>query len=369
MAFVPEHYLRDIVSHFQLEGQLLDATPYGTGHINDTYVSRFQTDQGVARYIHQQLNQNVFREPEKLMENIERVTRHARGRVIASGGDPQRETLNLVSTVDGQSFYRSSEGDIWRTYLFIDGCRTYDKVEDMRHVYSAANAFGNFQRLLSGLPGKRLHETIPNFHHTRKRFDAFVQALESDVKNRAASVKAESDFILKRKADVSVVVDMLAQGRLPGRVTHNDTKLNNVLIDERTGQGVCVIDLDTVMPGSALYDFGDLVRTGASAALEDELDLAKVQFDLGLFGRLAHGFLDATRDILTPTEIDYLPFGAKLITLEQALRFLGDYLNGDVYYKVRRSNHNLERTRTQIKLVVEMERNMDRMSSLVDQYR
>ena len=368
MASVPEHYLRDIVSHFQLEGQLLDAKPYGTGHINDTYASRFQTDQGVARYIHQRLNPNVFREPEKVMENIERVTRHARERVIASGGDPQRETLNLVSTVDGQSFYRSPEGDIWRTYLFIDGCRTYDQVEDVRHVYSAANAFGNFQRLLSGLPGKRLYETIPNFHHTRKRFDAFVQALENDVKNRAASVKAEIDFILKREADVSVVVDMLAQGRLPERVTHNDTKLNNVLIDERTGQGVCVIDLDTVMPGSALYDFGDLARTGASAALEDEPDLSKVRLDLDMFERLAHGYLDATRDILTPTEIGYLPFAAKLITLEQAIRFLGDHLNGDVYYKVHRQNHNLDRARTQIKLVAEIERYMDQMRIVVDQY-
>ena len=366
---VSKHNLRDIVSHFQLPGQLLDVAPYGTGHINDTYTSHFQTGHGVARYVHQRINQNVFREPEKVMENIERVTHYARERITASGGDPLRETLNLVPTKDAQSFYRSPEGNTWRTYVFIGGVRTYDKVEDVRHVYSAANAFGNFQRLLSGLPGERLHETIPDFHHTRKRFDAFVQALERDAKNRASSVKAEIDFVLKRETDAWVVVDMLAQGKLPERVTHNDTKLNNVLMDERTGEGVCVIDLDTVMPGSALYDFGDLVRTAAITTLEDEPDLAKVSLNLEMFDRLAHGYLDATRDILTPVEIDYLPFGAKLITFEQAIRFLGDYVNGDVYYKIHREHHNLDRARTQIKLVAEIEQRMEQMQAIVNKYR
>jgi aminoglycoside phosphotransferase (APT) family kinase protein len=361
--------LREIVSRFQLQGQLLDVMPYGTGHINDTYASRFQKTRGVARYIHQRINQNVFREPEKVMENMERVTRYARERILASGGDPQRETLNLVPAQDGLSFYRTPAGDTWRTCLFIEGVRTYDKVEDVRHAYSAANAFGKFQRLLSGLPGKRLHETIPNFHHTRKRFEAFVQACERDARNRACSVKTEIDFILKRQDDASVVVDMLAQGQLPERVTHNDTKLNNVLIDERTGEGICVIDLDTVMPGSALYDWGDLVRTAAITALEDELDLAKVSLDLGMFDRLAHGYLDATRDTLTPVEIDHLAFGAKLITFEQAIRFLGDYLSGDVYYKIHRQHHNLDRARTQIKMVAEIEQKMEHMMTIVNRYR
>ena len=361
--------LRELVSHFQLEGQLLDVVPYGTGHINDTYASRLQTTRGVARYVHQRINRNVFREPEKVMENIERVTRYARERILAAGGDPQRETLNLVPAEDGQSFYRTPNGDTWRTWLFIEGVRTYDKAEDVRHVYSAANAFGKFQRLLSGLPGERLHETIPNFHHTRKRFEAFVHALEQDTRNRASSVKTEIDFILKRQDDAPVVVDMLAQGQLPERVTHNDTKLNNVLIDERTGEGICVIDLDTVMPGSALYDLGDLVRTAAVTALEDEPDLAKVSLDLGMFDRLAHGYLDATRDTLTPVEIDHLAFGAKLITFEQAIRFLGDYLNGDVYYKIHCQHHNLDRARTQIKMVKEMEQKMEPMLAIVNQYR
>lgn len=369
MASASKQQLRDIVSHFQVEGQLLEVAPHGTGHINDTYASRFQTAQGVARYVHQRINPNVFREPEKVMENIERVTRYAHERIVASGGDPLRETLNLVPTQDARSFYRSPEGDAWRTFLFIEGVRTYDKVEDVRHVYSAANAFGNFRRLLSGLPGERLHETIPGFHDTHKRFNAFVQALEQDTKDRASSAKAEIDFVLKREADASVVVDMLAQGKLPECVSHNDTKLNNVLMDELTGEGVCVIDLDTVMPGSALYDFGDLVRTAAITALEDEPDLAKVSLDLEMFDRLAHGYLHATRDILSPVEIDHLAFGAKLITFEQAIRFLSDYLNGDAYYKIHRERHNLDRARTQIKMVAEIEQKTEQMLTTVNRYR
>jgi hypothetical protein len=347
----------------------LDAAPYGTGHINDTYASLFQTGAGVVRYIHQRINHNVFKQPDQVMDNIARVTRYARECIEAAGGDPQRETLNLIPAADGGIFYRSPEGDHWRTYIFIEGARTYDQVEDFSHVYSAAKAFGSFQKLLGRLPGGRLHETIPNFHHTRKRFEALVQAVERDVKNRAHSVKTEIDFALAREADTSVVVDLLAQGGIPERVTHNDTKLNNVMIDDRTGEGVCVIDLDTVMPGSALYDFGDSVRIGASTAAEDDPDLSQVGIDLGMFDRLAHGYLDAARDFLTPTEMDYLAFSAKLLTFECGLRFLTDYVSGDVYYKIRRESHNLDRCRTQFKLVAEMERKLDQMNAIVRRYR
>ena len=363
------HYnLSEIVFHFQVTGRLLEVEPCGTGHVNDTFASRFQTGKSTVRYIHQRINHHVFHEPEKVMENIERVTRHAQQHIINAGGDPNRETLNLVPTVDGRSFYHSPEGDYWRAYEFIEGARTYDKVEEARHVTSAAWAFGKFQKLLCDLPGERLHETIPDFHHTRKRFDAFVQALEKDVVNRARSVKAEIDFVFKREADTSVVVELLAQGRLPERVTHNDTKLNNVLIDDQSGEGVCVIDLDTVMPGYALYDFGDLVRTAAVTALEDDPDLAQVHLDLDMFDRLAQGYLDATVDMLTPLEIAYLPFAAKLITLEQGIRFLTDHLNGDVYYKIHRENHNLDRCRTQLKLVIEIEQKMEQMAASVNRY-
>jgi len=364
-----KHELKEIVKHFQLPGDFLEAAPYGSGHINDTYASRFGVGPGVVRYIHQRINHTVFTAPEKLMENIARVTFHARKQIIARGGDPQRETLTLIPTVDGNSFYHSPAGDYWRTYVFIEGAQTYDQVVDLRHVYSANKAFGDFQKLLSDLPGARLHETIAGFHHTRSRFEAFIKAVEADTQNRAASVKNEIDFALARAADTSVIVDLLARGALPERITHNDTKLNNVMLDDLTGEAVCVIDLDTVMPGSALYDFGDSVRIGAATAAEDERNLDKVGVSLDLFDRLAHGYLDATREFLTPAETRLLPFSAKLMTFECGLRFLTDHLRGDVYFKTHRPNHNLDRCRTQFKMTAEMERKMEEMEAIIKRYR
>ncbi|MCX6344462.1 MAG: aminoglycoside phosphotransferase family protein [Armatimonadetes bacterium] len=361
--------LKEITSQFQLEGRFLDAVPYGSGHINDTFVSRFQVGDDLVRYIHQRLNHSIFKEPEAVMENIERVTRYAYEQIAAAGGDPRRGTMNLIPAVDGKSYYRCDEGNYWRSFIFIEGAHTYDQVENLRHIYSANKAFGNFLKMMSALPGERLHETIPDFHHTRKRFEAFVEALEIDVMNRAQSVKADIDFVLAREPETSVIVDMLAAGKLPERVTHNDTKLNNVLIDDITGEGICVIDLDTVMPGSALYDFGDSIRIGAGTAAEDERDLCKVGVSLEMFDYLAHGYLDAARSFLTPTEIDYLPFSAKLITLECGMRFLTDYLNGDTYFKTQRVRHNLDRCRTQFKMVAEMEQNPLQMSAIVAKYR
>jgi len=363
-----QNHLKEIITHFQLEGRFVDMVPYGSGHINDTYLSHFQAKNGTIHYIHQWINHHVFKEPAKLMENIERVTRYAQEQITAAGGDPRREALTLIPTLDGRSFYQTPAGAYWRTYIFIKGARSYDQVENSQHVYNASRAYGNFQKLLSTLPGARLHETIPDFHHTRKRFEGFIQALDKDTQNRACLVKTEIDFVLTREAETAVVVDMLAQGILPERVTHNDTKLNNVLIDDQTGAGVCVIDLDTVMPGSALYDFGDSVRIGASTAAEDEQDLSKVGLDLAMFEHLARGYLDAARDFLTPTEIEYLAFSAKLITLEQAIRFLTDHLNGDIYYKIHRENHNLDRCRTQLKMVAEMEQKMEQMQAIAHKY-
>lgn len=368
MTTAAKHDLREVSSHFQLDGRFLDAVPYGSGHINDTYASRFETSTGVRRYIHQRINQNVFRDPESLMENVERVTTYARERIVAAGGNPDRESLTLLPTIDGKSFYRSGD-DRWRTYIFVEGALTYDRAENVGQVYNAARAFGRFQKLLSTLPGKRLHETIPNFHHSRRRFEDFVRALESDPKNRAASVKPEIDFVLRHEPDTSVLVDMLQRGELPERVTHNDTKINNVMLDDITGEGICVIDLDTVMPGSALYDFGDSVRTGAAAAAEDELDLSKVGIDLDLFEHLTHGYLDTAREFLVPTEIEYMPFSARLMTLECGIRFIADYLQGDIYFKIHREHHNLDRARTQFALVEDMERKADAMRSVVDRYR
>lgn len=361
--------LAEIANRFQIEGDLLDAAPYGSGHINDTYLATYRTPGGTARYIHQRINPHVFKKPEQVMENIRRVSEHARAQILASGGDPRRETLTLVPARDGRMFTVDSDGGTWRAYHFVDGTRTYDTAPNLHAVYQAAHAFGSFQRLLASLPGERLHETIINFHHTRQRFSAFVEALQADSANRAAGVKREVNFLLKREADASIVVDLLAQGRLPERVTHNDTKINNVLFDEATGQALCVIDLDTVMPGSALYDFGDMVRAGAARSAEDEPETAKAGLDIALFTQLARGYVHAARDFLTPAEFELLAFAGKLITYEQALRFLGDYLNGDTYYKIHRPDHNLDRARTQIKLITEMEKQMGVMEAIIDRCR
>lgn len=361
--------LHDIFAHFDIDGQLIEARPHGGGHINDTYLGVYQTKDGTRRYIHQRINQHVFREPERVMENIERVTCFAREQILATGGDAARETLTLIPCRDGRSFYRTPAGDTWRTYVCVEGARTFEIAENLGQVYQAARAFGRFQALLDTLPGPRLHETIPNFHHTRKRFEAFRDALQADPASRAKTVRPEIDFLLQREKDASVVVDLLAQGLLPERVTHNDTKLNNVMIDDRSGEAICVIDLDTTMPGSALYDFGDLIRMGTATAAEDERDLSRVGVDLRLFDQLARGYLDATRSLLAPTEWDLLVFAGRLITYEQALRFLGDYLNGDIYYKIHHAGHNLDRARTQIKMIEDMERKQAEMESTVAKYR
>jgi len=357
-----------ICAAFDCPGTWMSSCPIPSGHINDTYCSEFDESGRRMKYVNQRINHLVFREPELLMENIERVTRFAREQIAAAGGDPDRETLTIVPTRDGKSFHRTPEGTYWRMFRFIDGARTYDRVEDPRHIYAASKAFGNFQKMLARLPGGRLHETIPDFHQTRKRYDAFLASVEFDPARRADAVKPEIAFVQAREKDTGIVVDGLAAGRIPERVTHNDTKLNNVMIDDRTGEGVCVIDLDTVMPGSILYDFGDSVRLGAATAAEDERDLDKVGFDIGMFDRLAAGYLEAARDFLVPDETDLLAFSAKLLTLECGIRFLTDHLKGDVYFKIHRPGHNLDRARTQFKMVAEMERQMGAMDAVVRKY-
>lgn len=350
---------------FQLDGDLLEAAPVPFGHINDTYVSRVQTPAGIRRFIHQKINSHVFLHPEQVMENILRVTQHAHRQIEAQGGDPLRETLTLVPARNGQWSIHSPDGETWRTYILIEGARTYDLPENPRQVYHAARAFGQFQGLLSTLPGASLHETIPNFHHTPLRFQNFLKIVKADPCGRVRSARAEIDFILAREADTGVAVNALARGELPLRVTHNDSKLNNVLIDDRSGEGICVLDLDTVMPGTVLYDFGDMVRAGAATAAEDEPDLSRVGLDLELFRQLAGGYTETARGFLTPLEWDLLVFGGKLITLEQSIRFLSDYLQGDTYYKIQRPAHNLDRARVQVKLVAEMEAFMGKMRQIV----
>jgi hypothetical protein len=359
---------KDIARKFRFEGDFMSACVYGTGHIHDTYALVFQTGDDVHRYILQRINQHVFKDPEGVQNNIQLVTAHLRRKIIADGGDPQRETLNLIPTLDGNSTYRTAEGDYWRSFDFIEGARTYDCVENLDHVYSAAKAFGNFQNMLSDFPSDQLVETIPNFHHTRKRYQTFLSAVESDIVNRARFCQPEIEFVTRRAAKTSILTDMLARDELPERVTHNDTKFNNVMIDDETGEGICIVDLDTVMPGLSLYDFGDAIRSMATTAAEDEADLSKVNFDLAVYRCYTRGYLDAAGEILTPREIEQLPFSAILMTFECGMRFLTDHLQGDTYYKIHRQDHNLDRCRTQFKLVSDMEKQFDVMTDIIEQY-
>jgi Ser/Thr protein kinase RdoA (MazF antagonist) len=366
---VTQQELVSIIQSFQLDGTLVEIVPVVAGHINDTFASRIQTHAGEKQFIHQRINSHVFHHPEHVMENIIRVLEHARCELETRGGDADRRVLSLVPTLDGQLSVSGPDGETWRTYRMIEGARTYDIPEHSGQVYHAARAFGQFQHLLSTLPGQRLHETIPNFHHTPLRFEAFERAMKDDCCGRVQLARTEIDFILARQADTVVAVDAMARGELPERVTHNDTKLNNVLIDDKTGEGICVLDLDTVMPGTVLYDFGDMVRSGTATSAEDEPDLARVGVDLNQFRELAAGYTETAREFLTPLEWELLPFAGKLITLEQAIRFLGDYLQGDTYYKTHRPGHNLDRARVQIKMVAEMEAKMGEMEAVIRQCR
>ncbi|MBI4928777.1 MAG: aminoglycoside phosphotransferase family protein [Anaerolineae bacterium] len=350
-----------IASLFDLPGPIEQIEPYGSGHIHDT----FRVSTGASDTILQRVNTQVFRQPEQVMENITRVLEHARTKILAEGGDAARETLRLVPARDGAVFVRDEQGGFWRMFHFIAGTRVFDSAPNLHAVYQAAYAFGRFQQRMADLPGSRLHETIPNFHHTRLRLEAFQAAVRDDPQCRAAGACAEIEILLRREPDAAVVVDLLEQRRLPERVTHNDTKINNVLFDATGQKALAVIDLDTVMPGSVLYDFGDMVRTGAVRGAEDEPDLSAVDFDPGLFTQLARGYVHAVRELITPAESELLAFSAKLITYEQALRFLGDYLSGDVYYKIHRPQHNLERARTQIKLMTQMEEQMGLLEAIV----
>jgi len=360
--------LRTIISQFAIPGDVTDIRSNELGHINDTFVVTVQETSGLRRYIVQRINRRVFRQPAALMENIVRITEFLRTKIAAEGGDPRRETLTLIPTRAGKNFYVTPEGDYWRVYRFIEGARAYQQVESPEHLYQAARAFGRFMRRLEDFPAQALHITIPDFHHTPKRFASFVQAVDADAQNRARDARDLIEFALARGDNTGRIVDALASGDLPLRVTHNDTKFDNVLIDDATGEGVCVLDLDTVMPGSALYDFGDFVRTGANTAAEDEPDPGRVRLSLAYFDAIARGFLQETAATLTPQEKAWLPLGAWTIIFEQGLRFLGDYLNGDVYYRIHRPAQNLDRARTQFKLVADLEANEDALARIIDRY-
>lgn len=355
-----------LANHFKFEGDILTVNPTGNGHINDTLL--VTTDAG-KKYILQRLNQSIFKEPKNIMENIENVLSHLKAKLEGmSNVDLERELLTLVYTDSGECYYIDKTGDFWRSYLYIDHTISYDIVPNTEVYRSCAKKFGEFQKLLSDFDASILHEAIPNFHNTPVRFETFLKTLEADPVGRAASVKEEIDFLLARKEDMHALTDKLEAGILPLRVTHNDTKINNVLVDANSKEALCVIDLDTIMPGLAAYDFGDCIRSGATSGAEDEPDLTKVNFVTELFESFAEGFIGAVGQNFDEEEIMSLLMGAKLMTLECGMRFLTDHLDGDNYFKIHRENHNLDRARTQFKLVQDMENQWDELTAIIKKF-
>ena len=358
----------DIIKQFPDFGKINGYKPITDGHINDTYVVEYLLDDGaVAKYLLQRINTNVFKKPVELMENVMGVTAHLRNKIIAVGGDPMRETLTVYPAKDGKNYVMSDDGGCWRLYNFVDDTYSINELTNPEDFRNAALTFGNFQKLLADYPIETLHDTIPNFHNTPSRFNDFKTAVENNFSGRKEECLPEIEFVLAREKDCSIITDLLDSGVMPLKVTHNDTKLNNVLFDKKTNKGICVVDLDTVMPGSSLYDFGDSIRFGANTAAEDEKDLSKVSLSLEYFKAYVDGYLETAGDSLTKEEVDLLPFASKLLTFECGMRFLADFLNGDVYFKTEYPEHNLVRARTQFKLVADIEAKMDEMTAIVDE--
>ena len=352
--------LNGILSRFLFDGDFKSLTAIDEGHINTTYFADFTK----GKYIIQKINTSVFKSPDELMHNITSVTEHLSSTLQKQGEDPSRQTLHFLRTADGMPYYRDSAGACWRSYIYLDNCYTVDSLCSKKEIYEAARAFGKFQYLLRDFPSENLFETIKDFHNTPKRLDALRLAVSEDKAGRANGIKDEIQFFFDRKADTEIVVNLLKSGELPPRVTHNDTKINNVLFDSETKKATCVIDLDTIMLGSSLYDFGDGIRTSAATAHEDEKDTSKMGIDLETYGAYVSGYLDGTKGELSNKEKELLPFSVKLLTLECAMRFLTDYLNGDTYFRIKYPEHNLVRARAQIKLVKDIEEKFEEMKKI-----
>ena len=362
--------LEDAVYAFGFGNQCSYVKPFGEGHINETYAVYMPDHDGndVPLYVLQRININVFKNPDQVMDNIFGVTEYLRSIIRRDGGDLDRESLSYIKTKSGDSYFEDEKGQPWRCLHYVPNSVCYQQVEKPEQFYQSALSFGHFLKQLGDYPAESLYETIPQFHDTRKRFRDFEDAQRKDVKNRARLCRQEIDFVLSRKDDCGVLMNQLEEGKLPLRVTHNDTKLNNILFDQDTDKGLCIIDLDTIMPGLAANDFGDSIRFGASTAEEDEQDLDKVHFDISLYDIYVKGYLEMAKDVLTPEEIKSLPWGARLMTLECGMRFLVDFLQGDVYFKTAYPEHNLVRARTQFRLVKEMEEQFDEMNKILKKY-
>ena len=360
--------MKEAIEAIGFEGSYHSHERYGSGHINDTFIVYFDQGEKRVRYILQRMNHEIFKNPEQLMSNICQVTEFLKKKIAENNGDISRETMNVIYTRSGEPYYKDSIGSYWRGYRFIEDAICYEAVQKPEDFYESAVAFGHFQHLLAKYDASTLYETIKDFHNTPLRYKTFLNAVEEDVLDRVKNVKPEIEFLQKREADMRACTDLLEKGELPLRVTHNDTKLNNIMMDKKTGKGICVIDLDTVMPGLAINDFGDSIRFGANTAQEDERDVSKVSLNLDLFELYTKGFLKGCDGSLTKKEIEMLPMGAKLMTLECGMRFLTDYLQGDIYFRIHREEHNLDRCRTQLALVADMEHKWESMKQIVEKY-
>lgn len=358
--------IKHIIPEFQFSGRYLTGEELNSGNINNTYHLIYQQKDGTSsQYILQQINSYAFKDPAAVMRNIEMVSDHMKTVMEDHGISPERRMLELIRTKKGSFMLETANGGFWRAYKYIDHARAYDQVTKPEHFYETGRAFGEFQRLLTDFPAEKLSETIPNFHNTQRRFYAFVAAVAEDKAGRVKDLEDEIEFFFERRKMMSEIVKKLESGLLPVRVTHNDTKINNVMIDSETDKAICVIDLDTVMPGSALYDYGDAIRSGANTAAEDEPDTTKISLDLNLFEQFTRGFLSEVHNILTEEEIRLLPLSIKVIACELAMRFLTDYIDGDLYFKVRSPEHNLIRARAQMKLLTDVEAKFDTLNDMV----
>ncbi len=360
--------LNKIIKAFCLPGVITDIKPIVTGHINTTYRVTVEENGIKKPYTFQTINKYVFKNPELVMDNILKVTTHLKKKISEAGGDPERECLTVIKTYDNLPYYIDENGEYWRVYSFVDDSYTVDVVETPAQLESAGRGFGRFQQMLADFPMSELAETIPSFHDTELRLSQLEEAVAEDRCGRASSVADEIDFFRKRKEVMCSLVKMQKEGKLPLRVTHNDTKFNNILIDNKTNEALCVIDLDTVMPGLSVHDFGDAIRFAANSAEEDETNLEKVYLDKELYKAFTKGFISELAGFVTDEEIRLMPLGALVITLELASRFLADYINGDVYFKIHRDGQNLDRARCQMKLASSMEENMDFMKKITEEY-
>ncbi len=358
--------IKHVIKQFAYEGSYLSSSEMTSGNINSTYKLTYKLADGSnKRYVLQKINTVAFRDPTVLMTNIQLVSNHITAAMARKKLDYDRHTLEFVQSKQGGYLYKTPNGEFWRSYVYIEDVTAYDSIEDPRHFYEAGRGFGEFQRYLGDFPADKLNATIPDFHNTTKRFYDFVAAVAADKAGRVRSLEKEIDFFFDRRKMMNSIIALTESGKIPERVTHNDTKLNNVLIDNETGKAVCVIDLDTVMAGSILYDYGDAIRYGASTAAEDEPDTSKISVDMNLFKLFTDGFVSEIANTITDEEIRNLMLGVLVITCELAMRFLTDYINGDEYFKVKYPEHNLVRAHAQMKLLEEFERHYDEMNEYV----